>query len=67
MSASILAASFKNSQQVLELCKYGVGAATAGPDIIRALVKNPAIDAAVDAFAADFRKLTGVQAMTDCE
>lgn len=67
MSASILAASFKNSQQVLELCKYGVGAATAAPDVIRTLVKNPAIDTAVDAFVSDFEKLTGVRAMTDCE
>lgn len=66
LSASILAASFKNSQQVLELCRYGVGASTVAPDVIRALVKNPAIDAAVDAFVSDFEKLTGVRTMKDC-
>lgn len=66
LSTSILAASFKNSQQVLELCRYGVGASTVAPDVIRALVKNPAIDAAVDAFVSDFEKLTGVRTMKDC-
>lgn len=66
LSASILAASFKNSQQVLELCKYGVGASTVSPDVIRVLVKNPAVTAAVDAFVNDFEKLTGVRTMKDC-
>ena len=32
--SGLLAASFKNSQQVLELAKYGVKAATVAPDII---------------------------------
>lgn len=55
----ILAASFKNSQQVLELCQYGVGAATVAGDILLAFVKNAAITSAVDDFIADFEKLTG--------
>ena len=58
-AAEILAASFKNSQQVLELCQYGAGAATVAGDIILALVKNAAITAAVDDFITDFEKLTG--------
>lgn len=59
LNCQVLAASFKNSQQVLELCKYGVGAATAAPDIIEGLVKNPAIDSAVEAFIRDFEGLCG--------
>ena len=59
MEAGLLAASFKNSQQVLELAKYGVLAATVSPDVIDAFVKNTAITSAVDAFIADFEKLTG--------
>lgn len=55
----ILAASFKNSRQVLELCGYGIGAATVAPDVIKAFVKNAAIDAAVAAFAEDFEELCG--------
>jgi len=58
MSTQVLAASFKNSQQVLELCRYGVGAVTLMPDIMEGLVKNAAIDAAIDAFTKDFEGLT---------
>ena len=35
LKTEVLAASFKNSQQVLELCEYGIGASTIAPD------KNP--------------------------
>lgn len=45
----VLAASFKNSQQVLELTKYGIGASTVATDVIEGLIKNAAIDAAIDA------------------
>ncbi len=55
----LLAASFKNSQQVLELAKYGVKAVTAAPDIIEGLVKNAAIDAALAQFTKDFEQLNG--------
>lgn len=57
--SGLLAASFKNSQQVLELVKYGVKAVTVAPDVIEGLVKNPAIDAALTQFTADFEGLTG--------
>ena len=57
--AEVLAASFKNSQQVLELCEYGIGAATCAPAILDGFVKNAAIDAAVAAFTADFEKAVG--------
>ncbi len=59
MGCQVLAASFKNSQQVLELCRYGVGAATVAPDVIEGLVKNPAVDSAVETFIRDFEGLTG--------
>lgn len=57
--SGLLAASFKNSQQVLELAKYGVKAVTVAPDIIEGLVKNAAIDAAIDQFTSDFQGLAG--------
>ncbi|MBQ6595781.1 MAG: fructose-6-phosphate aldolase [Clostridia bacterium] len=59
MPAKILAASFKNSQQVLTLCAYGIPAATCAPAVIDAFVKNPAIDEAAAAFVRDFEKLAG--------
>jgi TalC/MipB family fructose-6-phosphate aldolase len=57
--SGLLAASFKNSQQVLELVKYGVKAVTVAPDIIDGLVKNAAIDAAIEQFVSDFEGLVG--------
>ena len=63
----VLAASFKNSQQVQALCEAGVGAATIAPDIIEGLIKNASVAAAVDAFTADFHKLCGDgKTMLDC-
>lgn len=67
LNTEVLAASFKNSQQLLELCEYGIGASTVSPDVIDVLVKNQAIDSAIDAFVADFETLTGVgKTMSDC-
>lgn len=57
--SGLLAASFKNSQQVLELAKYGVKAVTVAPDVIEGLVKNAAVDAAIDQFTRDFQGLVG--------
>ena len=65
--SGLLAASFKNSRQVLELIKYGVKAVTVAPDVIDNLVKNSSVNAAVDAFTEDFEKLTAKgMTMKDC-
>ncbi|MCQ2549674.1 MAG: fructose-6-phosphate aldolase [Lachnospiraceae bacterium] len=67
MKTQLLAASFKNTQQVLELAEYGIGAATVGPDVIEGLMKNVTVDSAVEAFIADFEKLVGTgKTMLDC-
>lgn len=58
----VLAASFKNTQQVLELCEYGVGAATIAPDVIEGLIKNVVVSDAVQAFVNDFEGLCGKDA-----
>lgn len=65
MDCMVLAASFKNSQQVLELAEYGVGSATAAPAVIDAFVKSPAIDGAVTDFINDFAKLGDGKNMKD--
>lgn len=59
LETEVLAASFKNSQQVQELCMYGVGAATIATDVIENLIKNASVTAAVDVFTSDFEKLCG--------
>ena len=63
----ILAASFKNSQQVQELAAYGCGCATCAPDIIEGLITNPTVTYAVEAFKKDFEGLVGEgKTMLDC-
>lgn len=59
LNADVLAASFKNSQQVLNLCKYGIGSVTAAPDVIEGLIKHDATTNAVDVFTKDFYSLVG--------
>ncbi len=59
LDCQVLAASFKNSQQVQELCEYGIGAATISPDVIEALIKNDSVAMAVEAFVKDFEGLCG--------
>ncbi|MBQ6504357.1 MAG: hypothetical protein IJI57_10640 [Flexilinea sp.] len=58
----ILAASFKNSQQALDLCTYGIKAATCAPSVIDGFVNNAAIDSAVRNFVADFLKVSNGKA-----
>ena len=66
--AKILAASFKNSNQVQELCAYGVGAVTLAPDVIEGLVKNACVTAAVEDFVHDSERLLGAgKTMLDCD
>lgn len=64
----ILAAGFKNSQQVQELCEYGVTCLTIASDVIDNLIKNANVTAAVNDFVADFEKLCGPgKTMLNCE
>lgn len=67
LQTEVLAASFKNSQQVLALCEYGIGASTASTDVIEGFVKNQAIISAVEDFIKDFEQLTQEgKNMTNC-
>lgn len=68
LKTEVLAASFKNSQQVLELCEYGIGASTISPDVIEGLIKNDSVTMAVAAFTKDFERLCGEgKTMKDCQ
>lgn len=67
LDSGLLAASFKNSNQVMKLTEYGVKAVTVAPDIIEGLVKNAVITDAVDKFNQDFQGLVGPdRTMADC-
>ncbi len=67
-NARILAAGFKNSQQVQELCEYGISCLTIAPDVIDNLIKNANVTLAVEDFVADFESLCGKgKTMLNCE
>ncbi len=67
LKTQVLAASFKNTQQVLELAEYGVGSATVAPDVIDGIMKNQIVTDAVEAFISDFEGLCGEgKTMLDC-
>ncbi len=57
MKADVLAASFKNTQQILDLCKHGIGAVTAAPEVLRALIRHDATFTAEENFSQDFFSL----------
>lgn len=68
LKTEVLAASFKNSQQILELCEYGIGSATVAPIIIEGLVKNNEITSAIEDFIKDFEGLVGKgKNMSNCQ
>lgn len=53
----ILAASFKNSNQLIRLAEIGIGASTCSSDVIFKLIDDKNIDSAISAFKNDFSKL----------
>lgn len=55
----VLAASFKNCRQFLSMAEAGIGGATVSVEVLDEMLKNPAVDQAVDAFIADFEELAG--------
>lgn len=64
LKAEVLAASFKNSQQILELCQHGIGSVTAAPDVLRALTYHDATFMAEENFTQDFYTLVNKVAGT---
>ncbi|MBU5453984.1 fructose-6-phosphate aldolase [Caproiciproducens sp. MSJ-32] len=58
-NCKILAASFKNIQQVREAFANGAEAITAAPDILKQVFKNPSIEKAVDDFNDDWYSMYG--------
>ena len=65
--SGLLAASFKNTRQVLELVRCGVKAVTLAPEIFDAMGGGPAAERAVLRFQEDFETLAGAGAtMENC-
>lgn len=65
VDCKVLAASFKNVQQVAELALAGCHYATVSPDVLYALAKHPLTDAAVDNFDKDWNGVYGDKTVLD--
>ena len=58
-STKILAASFKNTEQVMDALTVGAHAVTVSVDLLTTMVENAIIDFAVDGFKQDWINLYG--------
>ncbi|MGY3717912.1 fructose-6-phosphate aldolase [Sutcliffiella cohnii] len=54
LSCKVLAASFKNTQQIQNVCLAGAHGITAAPELIEAFVNHPSIEANVEQFKQDW-------------
>ena len=64
LHCKVLAASFKNVQQVHELSKIGVHSVTVNPEIMDKLLEHPLTDWSVEQFINDWEKVYGVKKTT---
>lgn len=58
-NTKVLAASFKNSQQVLDIIKNGVHSITVPTDVLRNMMAHPLTDYSVDKFVSDWESVYG--------
>lgn len=56
----VIAASFKSSQQVIDVIKEGVHSITVPADVIKNMMGHPLTDYSVDKFLSDWEKVFGV-------
>ncbi len=59
LPAKILAASFKNTQQAMEVMKLGIEAITLPVDVAAQMFAHPAVQPAVDQFGKDWKETFG--------
>ncbi|ODS04428.1 fructose-6-phosphate aldolase [Vibrio scophthalmi] len=61
LKAKVLAASFKNVQQVHEVAKAGAQSVTIGPDVFDLLLVHPLTDSGVAGFVSDWESVYGAE------
>lgn len=64
LDCKVLAASFKNVQQVQDLSRNGVHSVTVNPDIMDKMLEHPLTDWSVDQFINDWEKVYGEGKLT---
>lgn len=65
VDCKVLAASFKNVQQVADTALAGCHYATVSPEVLYALAKHPLTDIAVDGFDKDWQSVYGDKTVLD--
>ena len=59
MHTKILAASFKNTNQIIEALCSGAQAVTASPELYTMMLTSPVVDSAIDTFCKDWASVYG--------
>lgn len=65
MDCRVLAASFKNAEQVHKCAMYGCHSVTVSYDVLKTVISHPMTDAAVIGFENDWRKAYGEKTILD--
>lgn len=65
INCKVLAASFKNAEQVHKVSLVGGNAVTISPDILEMLVNHPLTNTALDIFKDDWKKVYGDKNITE--
>jgi fructose-6-phosphate aldolase 2 len=65
IKAKVLAASFKNAEQVHKCALAGCHSATVTADIMKTLISHPMTDAAIEGFVNDWRNVYGDRKISD--
>lgn len=64
-TCKVMAASFKNAQQVNDCASVGCHVATIAPDIYKLLISHPLTDVAIDGFSKDWKSVYGDKQILD--
>lgn len=64
-TCKVMAASFKNAQQVNDCASVGCQVATIAPDIYKLLISHPLTDVAIDGFSKDWKSVYGDKQILD--
>ena len=65
LDCKVLAASFKNAEQVHKCALYGCHSVTVSADIMKTLISHPMTDAAIKGFDSDWKRVYGDKTILD--
>lgn len=65
LDCKVLAASFKNAEQVHKCSLYGCHSVTVSADILKTILSHPMTDAAVSGFESDWKRVYGDKTILD--